>query len=212
MRKGIVLLSIISGVFSLTTCTKDVYVPNTCFKEDILPIFVSNCTMSGCHNTIDKKEGYDLSNYDGIMTGVKVGKPNSSEIFHSISGNDPEMPEKPYPKLSKQDVTKIKSWIQMGAKNSSNCTDCDTTNYTYSGRVNPIIQTWCKGCHSATSPGGGINLSSYSGVVSSIPNNQLLGSIKHVSTFSAMPKGTAQLSQCDIDAVEKWINAGFPNN
>ncbi|MFY8185634.1 MAG: hypothetical protein ACOVLD_06160, partial [Bacteroidia bacterium] len=70
MRKGIVLLSIISGVFSLTTCTKDVYVPNTCFKEDILPIFVSNCTMSGCHNSIDKKEGYDLSNYDGIMTGV----------------------------------------------------------------------------------------------------------------------------------------------
>ncbi len=100
----------------------------------------------------------------------------------------------------------------MGAKNSSNCTDCDTTNYTYSGRINPIIQTWCKGCHSATSPGGGINLSSYAGVVSSIPNNQLLGSIKHISTFSAMPKGTTQLSQCDIDAVEKWINAGFPNN
>jgi len=212
MKKGFVLLIVFLGIFSLTTCTKDVYMPNACFSEDILPIFVSNCTMSGCHNKIDKEAGYDLSNYEGIMKGINAGHPLTSEIYSTIKGHNPSMPQSPYPKLSSSDISKIKSWIQMGAANSSNCSDCDTSSYTYNARVKVIIQSWCKGCHSTASPGGGIDLSSYSGVVSAIPNNQLLGSLKHLATFSSMPKGTAKLSQCDIDAIEKWINAGFPNN
>jgi hypothetical protein len=49
-------------------------------------------------------------------------------------------------------------------------------------------------------------------VVSSIANNKLLGSLKHLSGFSAMPKNASQLSLCDITAIEKWIAAGYPNN
>jgi hypothetical protein len=100
----------------------------------------------------------------------------------------------------------------MGAKNTSNCRGCDTINYTYSARVKPLIQTWCTGCHNSYNPGGGFDLSDYNGVVSSIANNKLLGSLKHLSGFSAMPKNASQLSLCDITAIEKWITAGYLNN
>ena len=56
-------------------------------------------------------------------------------------------------KLDPIDVTFIKIWIKMGAKNSSNCSNCDTTNYTYSGRVNPLINLWCVGCHNSSNTG-----------------------------------------------------------
>jgi mono/diheme cytochrome c family protein len=49
-------------------------------------------------------------------------------------------------------------------------------------------------------------------VVNSIANNKLLGSIKHLQGFSQMPKNGGQISQCEIDAIEKWVNAGYPNN
>lgn len=211
MKKILIFVGLCS-TFLLSTCRKDVYVPDLCFSDDVLPIFVSNCAMSGCHNSIDKKEGYDLSNYEGIMKGIKPGHPLKSEIYETIKGSEPEMPQNPYPKLSAKDVNTIKLWIQMGALNSSDCSACDTSSYTYSGRINGIMQTWCVGCHSPTSSGGGFDLSNYTGVVNSIANNKLLGSINHQSGFFAMPQGAGKLSQCDIDAITKWVNAGYPNN
>lgn len=62
-------------VMSLSTCTYDIYNPDICFQENILPIFVSNCAMTGCHNSIDKAEEYDFSNYEGIMKGVEPKHP-----------------------------------------------------------------------------------------------------------------------------------------
>lgn len=211
MKIRVTFLLIIS-FFLLTTCTKDQAGPDGCFQEDVFPIFVSNCTMSGCHNSKDKKAGYDLSNYEGIMKGIKSKHPLNSEIYNTIRGNNPSMPEKPYAKLSSKDVNMIKLWINMGARNSSNCKNCDTINFTYTGRVKGIMQIWCVGCHNSANSGGGFDLSSYSGVVSSLANNKLLGSVKHLPGFSAMPQSGGQISSCDISAIEKWIANGYPNN
>ena len=115
-------------------------------------------------------------------------------------------------KLDPIDVTFIKIWIKMGAKNSSSCSNCDSTNYTYSGRVNPLINLWCVGCHNSSNTGGGFNLSSYSGVSASIAGNKLIGSLDHWAGFYAMPKNINKLSDCDINAVKKSVNGGFPNN
>ncbi len=68
-----------------------------CFETEILPIFVSNCTGSGCHNEIDREEDYDLTNYDGIMKGITPFDANGSEHIKSILDSDPDdvMPPPP---------------------------------------------------------------------------------------------------------------------
>ena len=211
MKKIPVIIIFFLLVF-ITTCTKDVYNPDVCFNENVLPVFVSNCTMSGCHNSKDKTSGYDLSNYNGIMKGVKAKHPYRSEVFNSITGNNPSMPPRSYTKLNNKEVSYIKIWIEMGALNNSNCGACDTTKYTFSNRVNPIMQSWCVGCHNVSNSGGGINLSDYAGVAKSITANRFLGSIKHLPGYSPMPQNGGQISLCDINAIEKWINSGYPNN
>lgn len=210
MKKKLIVAAL--GTLFLATCTKDRSGPDGCFQEDVLPIFISNCTMSGCHNSKDKADGYDLSNYDGIMKGIKPKHPLQSEIYKTIRGNNPSMPQSPYPKLSAADVSMIKLWINMGAMNTSNCRNCDTLNYTYSGRINGIMQTWCVGCHNTGNSGGGFDLSTYNGLIQTIPNNKLIGSIRHSAGFMAMPLSGGQLSDCDIAAIEKWIVAGYPDN
>ena len=196
----------------MSSCTKDVVGPDGCFQEQILPIFISNCAMSDCHNSVHKKAGYDLTNYEGIMNGITAKHPLQSEIYNTIKGNNPSMPIRPYSKLSPKDVTLIKLWINMGAKNSSNCKACDTLIFTYNDRISKTMQAWCTGCHNSGSAGGGFDLSNYNGVISAIANNKLLGSLKHLQGFIAMPQNSGQLPQCEINAIEKWINAGHPDN
>jgi hypothetical protein len=168
--------------------------------------------MSGCHNSSNHEAHYDLTNYDGIMKGIVAKHPYQSELYNAIRGSNPSMPPLNYPQLTKQELDYIKIWIKMGAKNSSNCSGCDTTNFSFSGRVKPLIDSWCVGCHNSGSAGGGYDLSSYSGIVASITTSRLLGSIQHQSGFSPMPKNTNALSPCDVSAIEKWVNSGYPNN
>ncbi|MEO6303352.1 MAG: hypothetical protein ABIP51_09265 [Bacteroidia bacterium] len=202
----------LSIILLITACTKDVVGPDACFKEKVLPIFISNCTMSGCHNSTSKVAGFDLSNYEGIMKGIVAKHPMRSELFSVIKGKNPSMPQNPYPKLSSKDVNIIKLWINMGARNTSNCSSCDSVNFKYDARIKNIMQLWCVGCHNASNSSAGVDLSSYSGVVSSISNNRLLGSIQHLPGYVPMPQNSGQIQKCEIDAIQNWINSGFPNN
>lgn len=92
---------------------------------------------------------------------------------------------------------------------------CDTTNITFSSSVFPILDQSCLSCHgngTATSYGGGIKLENYSDIKIRVDDGKLIGSIKRSSGFSPMPKGSSQLESCKITIIEKWINAGSPNN
>jgi mono/diheme cytochrome c family protein len=89
-------------------------------------------------------------------------------------------------------------------------TNCDTTSVTYSGKVQPILATSCVGCHNSGNAQGGYDLSSHTGVSNS--SARLLGSIKHSSGFSAMPKNAPKLGDCQILIIEKWLANGAPNN
>lgn len=194
-----------------STCTSDVYNPDICFQQNVLPIFVFKCSTTGCHNATDNAAGYDLSNYEGIMKGVTEKHPLQSKVYTVINGNNPSMPVGG--KLSRKEVSYIKLWIKMGAQNTVNYfTTCDTSVVTYSGVIAPFITDWCVGCHNPGNMGGGYDLSNYTGVKNSITSGRLLGTLKHSAGFSPMPQGTAKLSDCDIAKVEKWINGGYPNN
>lgn len=203
------LLSLFAITLFLNSCTYDVATPNTCFQEDVLPIFVTKCNYSGCHNSIDKVDGFDLSNYEGVMRGIQSGKPNQSEIFKQIRSG--EMPPSGHIKLSLLEKTIIKNWIKMGAPNSSNCSSCDTT-YSYNNRIKPLLEKWCISCHTANNQGGGYELSTYQGVTKSILDNRFLGSINQEVGYYSMPKNASRLSDCDIKSIKRWVDSGYPNN
>ena len=89
-------------------------------------------------------------------------------------------------------------------------TSCDTTTVTYSGTIVPIMANSCLGCHSIASTGGSILLNNYTQVVASAP--RITGSIKQLSSFSAMPKNSGKIKNCSITQWEIWVRKGMPNN
>jgi len=181
-----------------------------CFERDILPIFVSNCAMSGCHDANTRAEGYDLSNYASILKrGIKSGNPADSEIWEVI--DDGSMP--PKGSLTAIQKSYIKTWIAAGAKNGINCyVGCDSNVFTYSAGVSKIMSQ-CTGCHSGTNPSGKIDLSNVAGVKSVALSGKLVGSVKQLSGFVLMPPyGSPKLSDCQITQIQKWINNGCKND
>jgi hypothetical protein len=93
--------------------------------------------------------------------------------------------------------------------------ECDTTNVTYSTSVKPILQNYCYACHNtanAPSLGSNINLEDYNILKQEAEQGFLLGAIKHESGFAPMPDGGGKLKDCDILIIQKWVEAGAPNN
>ena len=89
---------------------------------------------------------------------------------------------------------------------------CDTTVFTYSQKVEPILQANCYSCHGQTSASSGIVIEGYSTLLPFVSNNKLWGDINHLSGFNAMPLNGNQLNQCNLTIIKKWIAAGAPNN
>ena len=58
----LVLVAMITVLaFSFNACTYDVAAPNYCFQEDVLPIIVSKCAYTGCHDGSSQDEDVPVS-------------------------------------------------------------------------------------------------------------------------------------------------------
>lgn len=206
---GVVLLSFFIGSCkheNLDTINGD----SICFERDILPIFVSNCAMSGCHDATTHADEYDLSNYTAILSkGIKPGNPNDSEIWEVIQEN--KMP--PNGALTREQKSYLKSWIAAGAKNGINCVaQCDSNVFTYSGAVSKIMSN-CIGCHSGNNASAQVNLSNHAGVQTVALNGRLMGSLLSKAGFASMPPyGSPRLTSCQITQLNKWIGNGCKND
>ncbi|HNP20876.1 MAG TPA: c-type cytochrome [Panacibacter sp.] len=182
-----------------------------CFEGEVLPIFVTSCGKSGCHDAASHKEGYVLDSYSNIVKrGIAPGNASKSELYKVIAGG--EMPPKGNTKLTSDQVALIKQWIDEGAKNTTGCMACDTSVYTYNGAISKIMTTNCTGCHSSVSKSGGVDLSTFTGVQQAASNGTLLGTITHAAGYPAMPQGGNKLSDCNIRQIQKWIESGALNN
>lgn len=202
-----------------SSCTRE-YVEDlsgVCFERDVLPIFQSNCTQSGCHNSQNRAAGYDFTTYDKIVShGIEPGNYKGSEVYQSlvVIGGEERMPQSPYDRLTDDQITFIALWIQEGANNTT-CPDdgtCDTSNVTYAGTVKPLLDTYCNGCHGGSSPLGNVNYNTYAGVKATVTDGSLMGSIQHASGYSPMPQNGNKLSNCNISLIKTWVDAGAPNN
>lgn len=91
-------------------------------------------------------------------------------------------------------------------------TACNTTDVKYSNTVAKVMTDYCTGCHSGAFPSANIGLDNYDSVKKYVTNGSLMGSIKHSSPYSAMPKGSAKLDDCTIAKLQKWVDNGALNN
>ena len=198
----------VSDPVSVSTCDPDtVYFQNT-----ILPLVVSSCATTGCHDQASHKDGVILTDYASIIkTGeIKPGDPKDSEFFETLTDDgDDLMPPPPYDPLSSEQIQLIRTWIEQGAKNNACIDGCDTTSVTFSGQVWPMMEAYCTGCHSASAPGGGIVIASYSDMVALAENGSLMGSIRWEAGYAKMPTNQ-MLSECNINVLQTWIDNGFP--
>ncbi|MCI0448788.1 MAG: beta-propeller fold lactonase family protein [Chlorobi bacterium] len=132
------LIALFAGLINLAACNDSPVEPkqSVSFSQDILPVFESNCNFPGCHNSVDKQSGIDLTSWGSLMLrgstfGAEVIPYNSkwSHLVQHINvdtnlapSSEPLMP-KPLPPytngspLPENIVKLLMQWIDQGAKN-----------------------------------------------------------------------------------------------
>jgi hypothetical protein len=185
------------------------------FEQDVLPLLVSSCGQSNCHDAISHEHGVLIESYTSIMSHndlVEPGNPGSSELIEVLfeTGED-LMPPPPNAPLTDAQINTLTTWIEQGALNLS-CSDCDTSIVSFSGSIFPLISTGCVACHSGVSPDGGVDLTTYNNVVGAVSYSNLMASIRQDPGATAMPPAGNALSECEVRLFELWIEDGMPNN
>ena len=91
---------------------------------------------------------------------------------------------------------------------------CDTSITGYAQIIKPILDQQCatSGCHNSTTKAGGYDLETFSSLQSIALGTKFLGSLKHETGFSPMPKNSGKLDDCSIQKIETWVNKGALNN
>ncbi len=234
------LLAITLFVTSWTIENEEIYNPddNICFERDVLPIFLENCALSGCHNSESRKHGNIFDSYDNIMNSNK-GRSiipynlKKSKIYKKITEdkNEDRMPPQPNPPLTGAEIAMINKWIMAGAPNSkcgdagkinedistssdsvvtseNTLSECDTLNLTYID-VQPIIEKNCYKCHSGNAPSELFNLETYKQVKEKGEEGKLFGAINHLPGFKSMPRKAPNLGGCELAKFNAWINNGM---
>lgn len=182
------------------------------FEHQVLPIMVSACAYSGCHDVLTAEEGVILDTYENVRKEVSPGNPNDSELYKSITEGGDIMPPPPAMLLTGEQIGIIREWIVQGAPNTDCGTACDSTLTSFSMDIYPLLLDYCVGCHSSSRQDGGVDLSSYDKVTPYVNNGALLGTIREEQYYPIMPPSGSSFSLCRINQIQKWITEGAQNN
>jgi len=184
--------------------------PQVCFERDLLPVLVSSCAISGCHDQTTHRSGYNITSYSSVMTNLVVaGNPTSSRLYSVIKGNS--MPPKPYAALSQAVKDSLFNWIKNGARNDvCTSTACDTTGVvTYQKQIAALISLNCISCHSGSGAQKGVLLDTYANVKTYLDNGKLMAAVKGTS-FQMPP--SYKLTTCEMRQLALWqANGGIQN-
>lgn len=188
------------------------------FQNQILPILISNCTESGCHNAQDHQEGIVLDSYQSLVSTVENATQNDlheNKLMRAVldSDLDDRMPPPPKSALAAEQIDLLKKWLAQGAQFNAcdeNFGGCDPNTVTFGSFVKPLIQAKCQGCHSGSNPQGSIKLVTYSDIKTVALNGKLYNSLTLSSNW--MPKGGAKLDDCSLQKIQAWIGAGALEN
>ena len=189
------------------------------FQYEILPLMVSNCAFSGCHDAGTAADEIVLDSYNNIIKEVEPNNIDDSELYESIDeDDDPDdiMPPPPYQPLTLEQKDLVRNWINQGAQNTNCGTPCDPASASFATDIFPLIEQYCIGCHNSNfNQGQGqgmVNLETYELTKPYALDGSFVGSIKYDPAYSIMPPSGGQLSECHIGQVEKWISEGALDN
>jgi hypothetical protein len=196
-----------------TSDTSLIVQQRACYDKDIQPILNSSCAISGCHDNITSEGDYIFTSYNNTMQAVTSGKPTDSKLYEVLvtSESEDKMPPAPRNALLQSQIDSIYNWIAYGAINEDCIVQCDTQNVSYSGSVSQVLQNNCNGCHSGSTPSGGLNLTNYSTVSVVAANGKLTGSVNREVGYIAMPAADP-LDNCSVRKINIWVDQGYPNN
>ena len=189
--------------FKSISCNKD----TAYFYNDVGPLIISNCAIKGCHDG-NSGNSPTLTNYSSIMKSVVSGQIDQSKLYTSlITSGEKLMPLAPMASFTAAQIELVAKWISQGAHNngcSMGTAGCNLTNVTYVNSVVPIMQTYCNGCHSATSyasAGGGFKIATYSDFSNFAKSGLLMNSLNNIGVPNGMPKGGNKLSTCNLSKI-----------
>lgn len=111
----LILLTAFSWFTSCTHVANIANIPEVCFTGDVLPIFINNCAMAGCHDG-QGESGLTLTNYAEISSIVTPGNPNASNGYQTIIAKTGQNMMPPNQPLSLNNRTIIRLWIEQGAR------------------------------------------------------------------------------------------------
>ena len=209
-----------NGGNDTTTSNKPCDPDTAYFQNDVLPLLVSSCAVSGCHDVASAQDGVILTTFDYIKSTaeVRAGNPGDSKLYEVLLETDPDKvmpPPNSGITLTQEQKNLIYTWIAQGARNNScdpNSGGCDTVNVSFAADVSPVIVNKCRGCHNNTLQSGGVNLQGHANVQIYALNGRLYGSISHAAGYKAMPQSQPKMDDCTIAIIKKWIDDGAPNN
>lgn len=126
MRTQIKILLTACIMIALSSCYKDVISPGqdpngppqfVSFNGDLVPIFVTNCATSGCHDGVAHAPALTANKaYNAIVNAgyINLVVPSNSILYSEIkSGSMP-----PTGGLKSSDTQKVLDWIRNGAPNN----------------------------------------------------------------------------------------------
>ena len=208
IEQGALNTSCING----TVVTND---PSTCFSSEVLPILLSSCGTTGCHDVASHEEGVTIVSYTSIMSksGLVVAEnPTGSDLYQVLNktGED-RMPPSPYTALTETQKQTIYNWIKEGATDLDCADSCDPSAYTFSLAISSMIENNCRSCHSGTTPSGGILLTSYADIKAIADSGSLIDVVYASNGKPLMPPSN-QLSSCELQQLESWVADGSLNN
>lgn len=129
-RNSILVVAVFGMIVIMQGCTKNstAYVDNSAeittevsLSKDIIPIFTSKCSISGCHNTGGKVPDLTADKaYNAIIVGnyADKGTPANSALYLWLTGKK----STPMPVGGTANPSNVNqlvlAWIKQGAKNN----------------------------------------------------------------------------------------------
>lgn len=91
--------------------------------------------------------------------------------------------------------------------------DCNIVNMSYANDIRTMVAVSCavSGCHDAGATTT-FTLTSYEDVKLIVDDGRFLKSVRHEQGIAPMPKSSSKLSECNINRIASWIQAGALNN
>jgi hypothetical protein len=222
--------SLLAGISVLAVSCRheavlDQNLPEICFERDVLPIFRTSCSITGCHDGTGESN-YVFNNYLDIKNSVVPGKPEESPSYQAVITSFGEKRMPPDRPLSLENRTIIRLWILQGA----NPTSCQDPSEQPPGYVNPracfqrdilpSLVSGCAttGCHDAATHEEGYTFVSFSTTMRAVsPGNP--GGSKLYEVITAPdnednrmpPPPLPRLPKAVIDSIAAWIGYGAPD-